>query len=198
MGEATVNNEKKSRMRLALELFLVFFKIGAFTFGGGYAMIALIEREIAENKKYVSKKDVLDIVAVAESTPGPIAINMATFVGFRTAGALGSFAATLGVVLPSFVIIFALSFVLRQFQDAAAVRWAFSGIRAGVLALIVKGWLSMFKACPRTVFSLIIALASFAVATFVDVSVLWVIAGAAVLGLVYSLVRERAGRGNQK
>ena len=193
-----MNNEAKSRARLALELFLVFFKIGAFTFGGGYAMIALIEREIAENKRYVTKKDILDIVAVAESTPGPIAINMATFVGYRTAGVPGSFAATLGVVLPSFCIIFALSFILRRFQDVKQVRWAFCGIRAGVLALIVKGWLSMFKACPKTVFSLVVALASFAVATFVDVSVLWVIAGAALCGLVYSIVRERAGKGAGK
>ena len=186
------------RTRLALEVFLVFLKIGAFTFGGGYAMIALIEREIAERRKYVTKKDILDIVAVAESTPGPIAINMATFVGFRTAGVLGAFAATMGVVLPSFCIIFALSFILRQFRDVEAVRWAFFGIRAGVLALICKGWLSMAKACPRSVFALVIALAAFAVATFADITVLWVIAGAALCGLVYSLVCARVGRGAKK
>ena len=159
---------RKSTLRLALEVFLVFFKIGAFTFGGGYAMIALIEREIAERKKYVTKSDILDIVAVAESTPGPIAINMATFVGYRTAGVLGSFFATLGVVLPSFIIIFALSFVLRQFKDVKQVRWAFNGIRAAVLALIVKGWVSMAKACPKSVFSLIVAVVSFVCAVLFD------------------------------
>lgn len=182
---------ERTKWQLVLDLFLTFFKIGAVTFGGGYAMISIIEREIAEKKGYVSKQDILDIVAVAESTPGPIAINMATFVGFRTAGVIGSAAATLGVVLPSFVIIFALSFVIRQFQSLDAVRYAFNGIRAGVLALIFKAWISMTKVCPRSVFSLIIAVAAFAVASFVDISVLWVVAGAALCGLVYSTVRDR-------
>lgn len=182
---------EKNKRRLAAELFLTFFKIGAVTFGGGYAMISLIEREIAEKKKYVSKKDILDIVAVAESTPGPIAINMATFVGFRTAGILGSAAATLGVVLPSFVIIFILSFIIRQFQSLDAVRYAFNGIRAGVLALIFKAWISMSKVCPRSVFSLIVAIAAFAVASFVDISVLWIVALSALCGFVYSTVRDR-------
>ena len=193
---------KKSKLRLALEVFFVFFKIGAFTFGGGYAMIALIEREIAERKKYVTKADVLDIIAVAESTPGPIAINMATFVGYRTAGVLGSFAATLGVVFPSFVIIFALSLVLREYQDIKQVRWAFYGIRAAVLALIIKGWVSMAKACPKSVFSLIVAVASFVSAIIfekvINVSILWVIAGAAVCGLVYFFVRGKVGGGEKK
>ena len=192
----------KSRARLALEVFLVFLKIGAFTFGGGYAMIALIEREIAENKKYVTKSDILDIVAVAESTPGPIAINMATFVGYRTAGVLGSFAATLGVVLPSFCIIFALSFVLRQFQDVEQVKWAFYGIRAAVLALIIKGWVSMAKACPKSAFSLVVAIVSFVCAVVFDkvfhFSVLWIIAAAALCGLVYSVVREKTAKGAKK
>ena len=185
---------EKSKARLWLEMFLVFFKIGAFTFGGGYAMIAVVEREIAERRGYVTKKDILDIVAVAESTPGPIAINMATFVGYRTAGFFGSLAATLGVVLPSFCVIFVLSFVIRRFRAIREVGWAFCGIRAGVLALICKGWLSMAKACPKSVFSLVIAVASFAVATLTDISVLWVIGGAALLGLVYFSVCERVGK----
>lgn len=192
------NNLSKSRKRLVLELFLTFLKIGAFTFGGGYAMISIIEREIAENKKYVTRKDILDIVAVAESTPGPIAINMATFVGFRVAGTPGSAAATLGVVLPSFIIIYVLSFVLRQFQSLDIVRYAFHGIRAGVLALIVKGWISMTKACPRSVFSLIVAIVAFVFATFVNISVLWIIAAAAVCGLVYTVIRDRVGKGAGK
>lgn len=185
----------KAKLRLVLELFLTFFKIGAFTFGGGYAMIALIESEIAEKRKYLSKEDILDIVAVSESTPGPIAVNMATFVGYRTAGVLGSAAATLGVVLPSFVIIYILSFVIRQFEEFKPVQYAFCGIRAGVLALIVKAWISMFKACPKSVFAYILAAAALIVATFVDISVLWVIVGCAVCGLVYSAVRERIGKG---
>ena len=93
-------------MNLYIKLFLTFLKIGAFTFGGGYAMIPLISREAVENHKWIEDKDILDIVAIAESTPGPIAVNAATFVGYRVGGVLGAFCATLGVVLPSFVIIY--------------------------------------------------------------------------------------------
>ena len=132
-------------------------------------------------------------MAVAESTPGPIAINMATFVGYRTAGVLGSAAATFGVVLPSFVIIYLLSFVIRQFQEFKPVQYAFAGIRAGGLALIVKAWISMFKACPKAIFSYVIAGLSLIVAVFVDISVLWVIVGCAICGIVYSAVRQNKG-----
>ena len=106
------------------KLFAAFFRIGAFTFGGGYAMIPLIQKEAVDKNRWVTEDDILEIIAIAESTPGPIAINSATFVGYRTCGVLGSVAATLGVVLPSFGIIFAISFVLRQFQDLKAVQYA--------------------------------------------------------------------------
>ena len=92
-------------MHKNLDLFLTFLKIGAFTFGGGYAMIPLIQREICENKKWISEQEITDIVAISESTPGPVAVNAATFVGYRTNGFVGAFIATLGVVLPSFLII---------------------------------------------------------------------------------------------
>ena len=93
---------------MVFQLFLTFLKIGAFTFGGGYAMIPLIEREVCTNKKWLESKDILEVVAIAETTPGPIAINAATFVGYKKAGFIGALAATLGVVLPSFFIISAL------------------------------------------------------------------------------------------
>ena len=117
----------------ARQLFGTFSKIGAFTFGGGYAMIPLIQREVTERRRWLEDRDILDIVAIAESTPGPIAINTATFVGYQVCGTLGAFCATLGVVLPSFLVIYAVSFVLRQFSDLAVVQYAFNGIRAGVL-----------------------------------------------------------------
>ena len=131
------------------DLFLTFLKIGAFTFGGGYAMIPLIQREIVEKKHWISDEEILDIVAIAESTPGPIAINSATFVGYRAGGFAGAFFATFGVVLPSFLIILAISFVLRQFQELKPVQYAFQGIRAGVLALIIRAMVSMYRQCPR-------------------------------------------------
>ena len=104
-------------MNKNLDLFLTFMKIGAFTFGGGYAMIPLIQREVCDNKQWLNDDDILEVVAIAESTPGPVAINAATFVGSRTAGTLGAVCATLGVVLPSFLIISLISFILKAFQD---------------------------------------------------------------------------------
>ena len=181
-------------MRKELELFLTFFKIGAFTFGGGYAMIPLIEREICDNKKWLKSRDILEIIAVAESTPGPIAINTATFVGRRTAGVLGAAAATFGVVLPSFVIISLLSVILRHFQDIRAVRYAFLGIRAGVPALILKAVWSMFKASKKGAFELFIMAAAFLLAAVIGVDAIFIIIGCAVFGLVYSFITERRSR----
>ena len=175
-------------------LFVTFCKIGAFTFGGGYAMIPLIQREIAEQKKWITDADILDIIAIAESTPGPIAINSATFVGFKVAGFWGAFAATTGVVLPSFVIILAISFVLDRFQSLTAVRYAFYGIRAGVLALLFKALYSMFKACPKGVLSYIVMGGAFIAAAILNVNVLYVIIGCALFGLIWSLIAERRAK----
>lgn len=174
-----------------LSLFLTFLKIGAFTFGGGYAMIPLIQKEVVEKKKWMTDEDILEMVAIAESTPGPIAINAATFVGYRTAGFGGALLSTVGVVLPSFIIIAAISFVLRAFQNLAAVRYAFWGIRAGVLALIIKALWSMYQQNKKGLMSyLIMALAFIAVAVF-NIRVLWVIIGCAVFGLVCPLLVGR-------
>ena len=173
------------------KLFAAFFKIGAFTFGGGYAMIPLIQMEAVEKNGWVTDEDILEIIAIAESTPGPIAINSATFVGYRTCGVLGSVAATLGVVLPSFVIVFAISFVLRQFQDIKAVQYAFNGIRAGVLALLCKALWGMYKKNQKNWASYIIMAGAFILTGLVDVSVLPVLAGCAIFGLVTAKAMER-------
>jgi chromate transporter len=178
----------KKKLQIAWRLFTIFFRIGAFTFGGGYAMIPLIQKETVETHHLIDDKDVLDIVAIAESTPGPIAINSATFIGYQAAGVLGSLGATLGVVLPSFVVILLISFFLRQFMEYNIVRYAFAGIRAGVLALVFKAFVTMYKQCPKGVISYIIAGAAFLVSTFTDISVLIIIASAAVVGLVTYLI----------
>ena len=173
------------------QIFVTFFKIGAFTFGGGYAMIPLIQHEAAEKRKWVTDEDILDIVAIAESTPGPIAINSATFVGYRTCGVMGSFCATLGVVLPSFVIILAISFLLQQFQNLQAVQYAFNGIRAGVLALLFKALWGMYKKSPKGWVSYVVMAGAFLATAFLKVNVLFVIIGCAVFGLVTSLLADR-------
>ena len=176
---------------MILSLFLTFFKIGAFTFGGGYAMIPLIQREVSEKNNWISESDILDVIAIAESTPGPIAINSATFIGYKIAGFWGAFCATLGVVLPSFVIISVISFVLQQFESLKAVQYAFMGIRAGVLALICKALIKMYKQCPKSLPSYLIMAGAFLIAVLLDISLLYVIIACAIVGLLCSLHAER-------
>ena len=179
------------KAKRCLTLFLTFLRIGAFTFGGGYAMIPLIQRETVEKHKWISDDDILEIIAIAESTPGPIAINSATFVGYKVAGFWGSFSATFGVVLPSYIIISIISLLLQQFHDIKAVQYAFFGIRAGVLALILKSLWTMFKKINKSVIPYIIMATSFILAAFTDINVLFVIAGSAIFGIVASLITER-------
>lgn len=179
------------KAKKCLTLFLTFLRIGAFTFGGGYAMIPLIQRETVEKHKWISDDDILEIIAIAESTPGPIAINSATFVGYKVAGAFGSFCATFGVVLPSYIIISIISLILNQFSDIQAVKYAFFGIRAGVLALILKSLWTMFRKISKEVIPYVIMALSFIIATFTDINVLFVIIGSAVFGIAASLIKDR-------
>ncbi len=181
----------KKKLKLLWQLFLTFFRIGAFTFGGGYAMIPMIEREVAEKKKWITGEELLEVVAVAESTPGPIAVNAATYVGYRTAGFAGAVAGTLGIILPSFAIILALSALLRRFYTFRAVRYAFMGIRAGVLALIIRALVSMYRKAPKNVFSYVIMALAFIVTAALPVDPVYVIIGCAVFGLVHSYVAGR-------
>lgn len=185
--------EQKRDFRQILALFVAFFKIGAFTFGGGYAMIPLIQREITEKHGWITDEDILDIIAIAESTPGPIAINAATFVGYKICGFWGAFFSTFGVVLPSFVIILIISYLLRGFAHIPVVQYAFYGIRAGVLALIVKALYTMYKKCPKNAIAYTIAALAFVAAAVFDINVLLVIVCCAVIGLVTSLMAERRG-----
>ena len=180
-----------SKAKRILTLFLTFFKIGAFTFGGGYAMIPLIQKEIVEKHGWMTDEDILDIFAIAESTPGPIAINSATFVGWRVAGFWGSALATTGVVLPSFVIILLISFLLTGFADIPAVQYAFFGIRAGVLALLIKALWTMYKKNQKSLIGYGIMAAAFIITAFFEVPVLAVIVGCGVVGLVSSLLLAR-------
>ena len=184
-------NAKNSKVKQLWQLFTTFFKIGAFTFGGGYAMIPLIQRETAEKHGWITDEDILEVLAIAESTPGPIAINSATFIGYRVAGVLGAMCATLGVVLPSFIIILVISRVLREFQEIRAVKYAFYGIRAGVLALLLKALWTMARKCPRKVVAYAVVALAFIVSAFTDIHILLVIVTCAIIGLVTSLIAER-------
>lgn len=182
--------ERTRAHRILPDLFLTFGKIGLFTFGGGYAMIPLIQREAAERKGWVSQEDILDVVAIAESTPGPIAINAATFIGHKVAGKPGAACATLGVVLPSFIIIVALSYVLEAFQQFKAVQYAFWGIRAGVLALILKALLTLYGQCRKNWFSCAIMAGSFIAVALLKANAIAVIVISAALGIISSRTRR--------
>lgn len=131
-------------------LFFSLLKIGLFTFGGGYAMIALLENEFVSKKKWIEKDEFLDMVAIAESTPGPIAINAATYIGYQTAGAMGSILATIAVCIPSFLIIFAISLFFDQFLSLTLVANAFRGIQACVVYLIFSAALKMMNNMKKT------------------------------------------------
>ena len=147
----------------ARQLFGTFSKIGAFTFGGGYAMIPLIQREVTERRRWLEDRDILDIVAIAESTPGPIAINTATFVGYQVCGTLGAFCATLGVVLPSFLVIY----------------------------LLLKALLSMYRQSPKGAVSYAVMAGAFVLTAFCGVDAVLVILASATVGLLSARMAKR-------
>ena len=182
------------RLKQAFQLFGIFFKIGAFTFGGGYAMIPLIEHETAEKRHLIDKEEISDIVAIAESTPGPIAINSATFVGYRSCGVLGAALATLGVVLPSLIIITVIALFLRKVMDNRFVKYAFFGIRAGVLALIAKAVVNFWKRADHGVFGWCVMIGAFLWSAILDWNVIALIALCAVAGCIFCTVMRKRGK----
>lgn len=143
-------------MKKYLNLFLTLLKIGLFTFGGGYAMIALLENEFVSKKEWIDKDEFLDMVAIAESTPGPIAINAATYIGYKSAGFLGSLIATVAVCIPSFVIIYAISLFFDAFLSLTLVSYAFRGIQVCVIYLILSAGLKMLGQMKRSALNIII------------------------------------------
>ncbi len=143
-------------MKKHLDLFLTMLKIGLFTFGGGYAMIALLENEFVSKKKWIEKDEFLDMVAIAESTPGPIAINVSTYIGYKMLGFLGSLIATVAVCIPSFVIIYTISLFFDTFLSLTLVSYAFRGIQVCVIWLILSAGLKMLKQMKKTPLNIVI------------------------------------------
>ena len=181
------------------ELFITFFKIGLFTFGGGYAMISQVREFVSMQKKWLTEDELIQVITVSESTPGPIAINMATYVGYKKGGVLGSAMATLGVVLPSLIIIYIISLFFDAFIANKYVAYAFMGIKCAVAFLILKAGLEMFKKMNKTALSVITFLAVFcAMLAFeilsVSVSAVWFIIIGGIAGIVaYGVVGSRKG-----
>ena len=147
-------------MNKIIELFVTFFKIGLFTFGGGYAMISIIEDNCVEKKKWITHDEMMNVTVIAESTPGPIAINCATFVGYKVARMMGAVFATLGVVLPSFVIILIISYFLDNFLEIPLIANAFTGIKVAVGILIFNAGLNMLKKMKKGILPRVIMVCS--------------------------------------
>lgn len=186
-----------------LSLFLSFLKIGAFTFGGGYAMIALLENEFVARKKWLGREEFLDILAVSESTPGPIAVNTATYIGYKVAGVLGAVLSTLAVCLPAFVIIFVISLFFDKFLALTYVGYAFRGIQAAVVYLIASAGVKVLKGLPRDPFTILLAVGVFV--CFVTLSLFAVsfssvfyILICGVLGLMLYFLREVRQKKSEK
>ena len=176
-------------------LFFTMLKIGLFTFGGGYAMIALLENEFVTKRGWLEQEEFLDVAAIAESTPGPIAINSATYIGFKQAGILGSLVATLGMTLPSFCIIYAISLFFDAFLSLTVVACAFRGIQIAVLYLILSAGLRMLKKMQKTPFSwavLLLTLIGMVMLTLLSVklsTIVYILAGG-VAGVALWLIRR--------
>ena len=171
-------------MKELFDLFWTFCKIGALTFGGGYAMLPLIQREIVENKKWSTEKEILDYYAVGQCTPGVIAVNTATFIGYKLRGIIGGIVATLGVIFPSIVIILIIAAFLQNFADLAIVQSAFAGIRDAVVALIITTVVKLIKSSIKDYLGVIIAIIAFVISAFIGLSPVYVVIAAALTGFI--------------
>lgn len=199
------SNEVKNngRVKRVLRLFLCMLKIGLFTFGGGYAMIALLEDEFVSKKNWLSREEFLDMLAIAESTPGPIAINSATYIGFKVGGVFGSAMATVGVCIPSFVIIYVISLFFDAFLSIKYVQYAFKGIQVCVTYLILSAGIKMWKGIEKNLMNILlfggVAVCMIALALFGKSisSIIYILAGGAV-GLAVYLVGLLTGKGKEE
>lgn len=186
-----------------LSLFLTFLKIGLFTFGGGYAMIALIEKEFVEKKKWIEHNDFMDMVVLAESTPGPIAINSATYLGHKLRGVWGSIIATIAVCIPSFIIIYLISLFFNAFMELTLVAYAFKGIQVCVVYLILSVGIKMFIKMEKNVISILLVIASLVTFTLlslfaVDFSTILFILAGAVAGIIFYSISHAISKRKSK
>ncbi len=175
-----------SSIQFLLEIFVTFFRVGAFTFGGGLAMLPLFEREVIDNKGWVEKEDILDIYAISQSLPGVIAVNSSTFIGYRLAGVPGAIAAITGVMAPSLLIIILIAGFFTQFRQNFYVAKALKGVRAAVAALIFLAAYRIGRASLKGAFGLIMAVVAFLLTLLTDMNVIYIILAGGLLGIMVS------------
>ncbi len=172
-------------------LYKTFFKIGLFTFGGGYAMLPIIQREIVDNLKWATEEEVLDFYAIGQSTPGIIAINTATFIGYKKAKAIGGIVATLGMVTPSLIIITIIAAFLSEFRENIYVQKALVGIRGCVVALIAIAIIRMAKKAIISPFAMILAIVGFVLLLILKISPVLIVLSGIVLGIILTYFKRR-------
>ena len=195
-----------NKFKTILKLFITMFKVGLFTFGGGYAMIAVLEHEFVEKNGWIDKDEFYDMLAVAESTPGPIAINSATFIGYRLAGVLGSIFATIAMCLPSLIIIYTISLFFDAFLSITVVAYAFKGIQACVCYLILSAGIKMFKKLKKTALTVTLTALTFIAYITLTLfavkfsSIFYILIGAGVSLTVYviTLISKKQKGGDNK
>ena len=179
-------------MKILWDLFRAFFTIGALTFGGGYAMLPMLEREIVNKHKWATQEELLNYFAIGQCTPGVIAVNTATFVGSKVKGVIGGVVATLGVVAPSILIITVIAMVLQSFMDIIWVQNAFAGIRVAVVALITASVVKLFKSNVKTHWHIALAVIAFIVVALLKLSPVYVVVGCAVLSFIFGKKVQKA------
>ena len=176
---------------MLLKLFTTFFKIGLFTFGGGFAMIPLIQREVIEKNKWIDEKDFLDMLVLAQSTPGPVAVNTSVFVGYKTAGTKGAIATSLGTILPSFIVILLLALFFAEVRENVYVDAAFRAMRPAVVALIIAPLMGLVKGMRWYLVAIAAAVAM--AVWYLGLSPIYLIAAGVAVGIVIAIVNGRKG-----
>lgn len=191
--------KEKNSFKNLLSIFLCFFKLGLFSIGGGPVMLTLLKGELVDKKKWLDEEELMEMTAIAESTPGPIAINLATYLGHKKGGVLGSILATLGVIITPFLITFLISLFLQKILDNQAVQYAFMGIKAGVVFLLLKVSIELAKNVKKDIFGvsiMLVTLITMVIVTIfaVNFSAIYLILIGAVLGiLIYAVVPKKKG-----
>ncbi len=178
-------------LKTLIKMFVAFAKVGCLTFGGGYAMLPMLQKEIVEKNKWATEEELIDYFAIGQCTPGIIAVNTATFVGFKAAGVIGGIVATLGLVFPSLVIIMIIAAFIRNFTDLEVVQNALKGIQVCVCALILDAVIRLGKKSLSDKYCVLVFLLAFFAAQFSGISTIFVIIGAGVLGILISILKNR-------
>lgn len=181
-------------MKELLNIFGIFFRMGAFTFGGGYAMLPIIQEEIVNKRNWATEEEIIDYYAIGQSTPGIIAINTSTFIGYKRKGVIGAIAATMGFVMPSLILISIIAKFFKEFQDYQAVQHAFNAIQVVVVALITITVVNMFKQSVKDNYGIVIFILAFIMIAFLNLSPIIVVVSSAILGILLSKNREIKGR----